>query len=95
MMNNTRIELWAFSDADPSLPTAQILDLWFVRWFGSPGHDGLDLHGSGSVSLLHTLQRCSGQEEMDVLPGRPDHAGLHQAGALQLLAGECFQVKYI
>lgn len=70
------------TDAGPSLPTAQILDLWCVRWFGSPGHDGLDLHGSGSVSLHHPLQRRTGQEQVDVLWGRSCHTGLHQVGAV-------------
>lgn len=59
------------------LPTAQIPDLWHVRRLGGPGHNGLDLHGSGSVSLHYTLQCCSGQEEMDVLRCRLEHTGLH------------------
>lgn len=82
IINSTKILTLHHAEAGSSLPTAQILDLWCVRWFSSPGHNGLDLHGSGSVSLHHALQCRHGQEEMVVLCGRPGHTGLNQAGAL-------------
>lgn len=84
---NTNLKSQRQGNSDSSFPTAQIARLLRVRCFGGPGHDGLDLHGFSSLSLRRTVRRRCVQDQMDVLRCRPGHTRLHQAGALQLLAG--------